>query len=97
MVLRFIYKKIFCNEGRSIKFWHEHNSRQKPPPAAADVTAQGSTICQNNEMTDAARKRVRAMHNWRRSQLALGNVKNGLNPYNCPPAANMYKMVIILD
>ncbi|EYC28910.1 hypothetical protein Y032_0007g3494 [Ancylostoma ceylanicum] len=26
------------------------------------------------------------------SQLALGNIKNGRNSYNCPQAANMYKM-----
>ncbi|RCN52261.1 hypothetical protein ANCCAN_01694 [Ancylostoma caninum] len=27
-----------------------------------------------------------------RSQLALGNIKNGKNSYNCPTASNMYKM-----
>ncbi|EYC28919.1 hypothetical protein Y032_0007g3499 [Ancylostoma ceylanicum] len=56
------------------------------------MTTQGGTMCQYTEMTDAARKRVRAMHNWRRSQLALGNVQNGRNNYNCSQAANMYKM-----
>ncbi|EYC28917.1 hypothetical protein Y032_0007g3499 [Ancylostoma ceylanicum] len=60
------------------------------------MTTQGGTMCQYTEMTDAARKRVRAMHNWRRSQLALGNVQNGRNNYNCSQAANMYKMVSLL-
>ncbi|KIH51347.1 SCP-like protein [Ancylostoma duodenale] len=43
-------------------------------------------------MTDEVRKKILDMHNWRRSQVALGKIKNGLNPYNCPTAANMYKM-----
>ncbi|KIH51257.1 SCP-like protein [Ancylostoma duodenale] len=53
-----------------------------PPPA----------MCPNVEMTDAARQKVLDMHNWRRSELALGKIQNGKNPDNCPPATNMYKM-----
>nr|AAO63577.1 secreted protein 5 precursor [Ancylostoma caninum] len=53
-----------------------------PPPAMSP----------NAEMTDAARKKVLGMHNWRRSQVALGNVQNGKNAYNCPTATDMYKI-----
>ncbi|RCN52264.1 SCP-like protein, partial [Ancylostoma caninum] len=54
--------------------------------------AQGSGMCSNAEMTDEVRKKILDMHNWRRSQVALGRIRNGRNSYNCPTAANMYKM-----
>ncbi|EYC32517.1 hypothetical protein Y032_0003g1625 [Ancylostoma ceylanicum] len=54
-------------------------------------------MCPNAEMTDAARKKILDMHNWRRSQLALGKIPNGKNPYKCPTATNMYKMAYDCD
>ncbi|RCN52265.1 SCP-like protein [Ancylostoma caninum] len=59
---------------------------------ATTSSPQGGGMCSNAEMTDEVRKKILDMHNWRRSQLALGRIKNGRNPYNCPTAANMYKM-----
>ncbi|RCN25111.1 hypothetical protein ANCCAN_29179 [Ancylostoma caninum] len=54
-------------------------------------------MCPSTEMTDAARKKVLDMHNWRRSQLALGKIPNGKNSYNCPTATNMFKMAYDCD
>ncbi|EYC32516.1 hypothetical protein Y032_0003g1624 [Ancylostoma ceylanicum] len=51
-----------------------------------------ATMCPSAEMTDAARKKILDMHNWRRSELALGKIPNGKNSYNCPTATNMEKM-----
>ncbi|EYC28904.1 hypothetical protein Y032_0007g3490 [Ancylostoma ceylanicum] len=66
------------------------NPQPKPQPTPCPPTTGG--MCSNTEMTDTIRRKILQMHNWRRSQLALGNIKNGKNSYNCPTAANMYKM-----
>ncbi|RCN47296.1 SCP-like protein [Ancylostoma caninum] len=56
--------------------------------AAAETTAQSS-----GGMTQELRDKVVNMHNYYRSMLARGLVRNGKvgNP-NCPQATNMYKM-----
>ncbi|KAL6732446.1 hypothetical protein Aduo_003206 [Ancylostoma duodenale] len=62
----------------------------QPGPTPCPPTTGG--MCSNTDMTDTIRRKILQMHNWRRSQLALGNIKNGKNSYNCPTASNMYKM-----
>ncbi|EPB77687.1 SCP-like protein [Ancylostoma ceylanicum] len=62
------------------------NPPNQPNPQNPQVT------CPNAEMTDAARRKILDMHNSRRSALALGQIPNGKNLYNCPTATNMYKM-----
>ncbi|KIH48475.1 hypothetical protein ANCDUO_21455, partial [Ancylostoma duodenale] len=87
-----IFSPSTCNRALQLCVTTAQNPVNPNPPNPPAPPVQGGTMCQNTEMTDATRKKVRAMHNWRRSQLALGNIKNGLNNYNCPKAANMYKM-----
>ncbi|EPB73816.1 SCP-like protein [Ancylostoma ceylanicum] len=67
------------------------------PPVVPTTTTLGpiySIMCPGNPglMTDVVRANILQMHNWRRSQLAFGKIKNGKNDYNLPPASNMYKM-----
>ncbi|KHJ91223.1 SCP-like protein [Oesophagostomum dentatum] len=60
-----------------------------------DQAATASTICPNNNatnMNDNARNRVVNVHNNKRTEAARGQVKNGMNNYNCPQAADMIKM-----
>ncbi|EPB70845.1 SCP-like protein [Ancylostoma ceylanicum] len=61
------------------------NPNPNPNPPATGM-------CPNAEMTDEIRNEILRMHNWRRTKLAKGNIKNGLNSYYCPKASNMYKM-----
>ncbi|KAL6732445.1 hypothetical protein Aduo_003205 [Ancylostoma duodenale] len=49
-------------------------------------------MCPNAEMTDVIRNEILRMHNWRRTKLAQGRIKNGKNNYYLPKASNMYKM-----
>ncbi|RCN47661.1 SCP-like protein [Ancylostoma caninum] len=68
-----------------------------PAPPVPPVTPPGPILpnmCPGNAglMTDVIRTNILQMHNWRRSQLAFGNIKNGKNDYNLPTASNMYKM-----
>ncbi|RCN41941.1 SCP-like protein, partial [Ancylostoma caninum] len=67
------------------------NPPNQPNPQNPQVT------CPNAEMTDAARRKILDMHNHRRSALALGQIPNGKNTYNCPTATNMYKMAYDCD
>ncbi|KAL6732066.1 hypothetical protein Aduo_002866 [Ancylostoma duodenale] len=69
-----------------------------PAPPVPPITPPGPifpNMCLGNQglMTDVIRTNILQMHNWRRSQLAFGNIKNGRNDYNFPTASNMYKMV----
>ncbi|KHJ75568.1 SCP-like protein, partial [Oesophagostomum dentatum] len=68
-------------------------------PATQEVTTQAqTTIGPKEEMTQEMRDRVLLMHNYRRSQLAQGLVRNGVegNP-NCPQGMNIYRMKYDMD
>ncbi|VDM74856.1 unnamed protein product [Strongylus vulgaris] len=62
-----------------------------PPTNTAPTTTTPKT--NPSEMTNEIRNRMLTMHNWRRSQLALGNIRNGKQGNrNLPTAQNMLMM-----
>ncbi|CAJ0595461.1 unnamed protein product [Cylicocyclus nassatus] len=61
----------------------------EPSTVSQTLPTLGQTV-----MTDELRNSFLAIHNYRRSSLALGNVRNGAEGNtNCPMAQNMYRMV----